>query len=141
MRLPLRSKPLAPFTVARAFQWRGIGASGCRHNRPALIGSRTGPLCASRHSSVSSLLQGKYCLFCAVRLGLAGPALSRNAGAGVGGGVGRFAPHAAGGGALWLQAPAGTERRRSAHPAAPSATLWPNPSFKRTCPGKPGHAA
>lgn len=57
-----------------------------------------------------------------------------------GAGVG-LAAHAVGGWALWLQASVGTERRLRRSRVVASATLWPNHSIERTCPGKPGHAA
>jgi len=141
VKAPLRSRLLAPFTVARAFQSRGAGASELQLNRPALSGVRRGSLCAANSSTAGALLPSKCCLAGATGLPFAGPALARSAGSRVGGGVGRGAAHAASSGALWLQAPVGTERRLSAQSAVSSATLGPNPSIERTCPGKPGHAA
>ena len=102
---PLRSRLLAPFTVARAFQSRGAGAPELQLNRPALSGPREVPLPAANRSTACSLMQSKCCLAGAAALPFAGPALKRSAGLGVGGGVGRGAAHAASGGALLGQAP------------------------------------
>jgi hypothetical protein len=134
---PLRSRLLAPFTAARAFQSRGAGASELQLNRPALSGPRVVTLPAPNRSTACSLMQSKCCLAGGGRLPFAGPALKRSAWLRVGAGVGRAAAHAAGGGTLLRQAPVkvGAGRRRGGQGLRVGSGLTPRSS------GQPSAAA
>ena len=125
MNVPLRSRLFAPFTVARAFQSRGDGASELQLNRPALSGLRKGSLPEIKNSTACSLLQmlPRWCRACATRWPCAeaqgrvgcrwrrrppsGPRRERWSGVAASSGEHRVAP--------------------AAQAVVPSATLGPNP--------------